>query len=165
MNQSTISSFINQNRDFLFPNSDHTEAELTAILTALPEDFEFTLQSISFKEPRLCMIFAVLGATGLDRFLLKDYVKGVLKLLTMGGLGIWWLIDIFTAKKRCRNFNCKTLIKIINNPSLAGQIKNTGIDNIDVDRAINIAKAISPQVKELKKSAKGLSDSLDARYY
>lgn len=35
-----------------------------------------------------------LGGLGIDRFYLGYTGKGILKLLTGGGLGIWWLIDV-----------------------------------------------------------------------
>ncbi|MCS7222875.1 MAG: TM2 domain-containing protein [Anaerolineae bacterium] len=35
-----------------------------------------------------------LGVLGIDRFYLGYTGKGILKLLTGGGLGIWWLIDL-----------------------------------------------------------------------
>jgi len=34
-----------------------------------------------------------LGLAGADRFYLGKYKTGTLKLLTLGGLGIWWFID------------------------------------------------------------------------
>lgn len=36
-----------------------------------------------------------LGIYGVDRFFIGNKKLGVLKLLTLGGFGIWWLIDIF----------------------------------------------------------------------
>ncbi|MFE4228801.1 TM2 domain-containing protein [Arthrobacter sp. NPDC056886] len=36
-----------------------------------------------------------LGFIGADRFYLRRPVTGTLKLLTLGGFGIWWLIDLF----------------------------------------------------------------------
>lgn len=35
-----------------------------------------------------------LGLLGVDRFYLGYVSKGILKLITLGGLGIWWLYDL-----------------------------------------------------------------------
>ncbi len=36
----------------------------------------------------------LLGGLGVDRFYLGYTLFGILKLITAGGFGIWWLIDI-----------------------------------------------------------------------
>ena len=42
-----------------------------------------------------CWVFTfLLGAYGVDRFLRGQIGLGVVKLLTGGGCGIWWLIDV-----------------------------------------------------------------------
>lgn len=36
-----------------------------------------------------------IGYWGIDRIYVGDVGWGVLKMLTCGGIGIWWLIDLF----------------------------------------------------------------------
>lgn len=36
----------------------------------------------------------LLGWLGVDRFYMGYIFTGILKLITFGGLGIWWLIDL-----------------------------------------------------------------------
>jgi TM2 domain-containing membrane protein YozV len=40
------------------------------------------------------------GVFGLDRFYLGKISTGLVKLLTFGGFGIWWLIDLIALSSR-----------------------------------------------------------------
>ena len=47
-----------------------------------------------------------LGQLGVDRFYLGYIGTGILKLLTLGGCGIWWLVDvILIATKNMKDAN------------------------------------------------------------
>jgi hypothetical protein len=40
------------------------------------------------------ILSVIIGSLGVDRFYLGKVGTGILKLITFGGLGIWWIIDI-----------------------------------------------------------------------
>jgi TM2 domain-containing membrane protein YozV len=43
----------------------------------------------------MCLILSVVfGSLGVDRFLMGKIGTGILKLITAGGFGIWWLVDV-----------------------------------------------------------------------
>ena len=56
--------------------------------------------SSTTSEKHVILITAIIGGfIGLDRAYKGDGVTGVFKLLTLGGLGIWWLVDVYVAAK------------------------------------------------------------------
>ncbi|WP_409431862.1 TM2 domain-containing protein [Litorimonas sp. RW-G-Af-16] len=53
-----------------------------------------------------------LGWLGIDRFIVGDIVLGVFKLITLGGLGIWQIVDCFLIGNRARDKNYETALDI-----------------------------------------------------
>ena len=71
---------------------------------------EMAIMATSYTNPILAIVLSVLvGEFGVDRFIIGDIGLGIGKLLTGGGCGIWWLIDLFlimdaTKKKNLEKF-------------------------------------------------------------
>ena len=69
-----------------------------------------SVKMAQFKDPMIVLILSILtGTWGVDRFYLGDIGLGVIKLITCGGCGIWWLIDLIlisdsTKKKNLESF-------------------------------------------------------------
>lgn len=50
---------------------------------------------------------AVLGSFGVDRFIMGKIGTGILKLITFGGFGIWWLVDLILIATKYKYKNVK----------------------------------------------------------
>lgn len=162
MNQMIVMKFIEEKYDYLFPNDDYPEWEVEDALTNAPDAFEYQLQTLSFRNPSTMELIAFFpGSLGVDRFMLGDVAKGILKYFTFGGFGIWWIKDIFSAKKRCRTYNCKNLMNALATPSLVPH--NEPKINIDLDTAIQIGKAVAPAVKSMAKGAKDIGSTFEVK--
>ncbi|MDR2414482.1 MAG: TM2 domain-containing protein [Odoribacteraceae bacterium] len=72
-------------------------------LEQLPDDQFITTQMLNLQNPTTILLIALF--LGWERFFLDDIGLGILKIITCGGFGIWYLIDIFTACDRTKNYN------------------------------------------------------------
>ena len=92
---------------FLACNADKFEpAALVSIkeqLERMSDDQIVALASVNYNDPTLILEIAIL--LGWERLFLNDIAMGILKILTGYGFGIWWLIDIFTATGRAKQYN------------------------------------------------------------
>lgn len=150
-----VNQLLQENENLLFPNKKYSKVDLeNALLSSYwwplfppKEDknlAEEVIHTIPFRNPSVSVLSAFFLV---DRFYLGDIGKGVLKLITSGGLGIWWIADMFSAKNRCREYNCQILLSTIKN---------------DIGKTESIAdktKKLTPTVKQLAKSAKEWSDT------
>lgn len=63
------------------------------------------------KDPTISLVLSILlGGYGIDRIYIGEVGLGILKLLTCGGLGVWWLIDLFLIMERTRENNLNHLM-------------------------------------------------------
>ncbi len=75
------------------------------------EPAEACMYLTQMKDPTVMLVLSIfLGQFGIDRMLLGDVGLGILKLLTCGGLGIWWIIDIFLVMNLTRLKNAQSLM-------------------------------------------------------
>ena len=66
---------------------------------------------MQMKDPTVSLIISILvGGYGIDRFYIGDIGLGVAKLLTCGGFGVWWLVDLFLIMDRTRQKNASLLL-------------------------------------------------------
>lgn len=89
------------------------EIPIHHLLDLSPEK-EAVLAKTRFKHPVDMLLFSFfLGHFGVDRFMLGDKVKGIIKLLTFGGLSVWFLIDLFLIMGETKRRNLKKLEEIV----------------------------------------------------
>lgn len=104
MRQELIQSFLMKNGEcfetFRLP-------EIQKRLEAVDDFSSGVVLGLSLQKPTIILIIAIL--LGWERFFLDDIALGIVKIITCYGCGIWWLIDIFTAKKRTYDYNYKKL--------------------------------------------------------
>ena len=74
-----------------------TETNRTFAASQIPGVF-------SDKEYIIALLFSIfLGYLGIDRFYMGQVGMGIGKLLTGGGCGVWWLIDVILIATRSSN--------------------------------------------------------------
>lgn len=109
-NQNTIDMFVAQKTDY-FPAESMNE--IKSKLAAMDNERLTMVTAIDYKQPMIMLLISIfLGALGVDRFMLGHTMYGVIKLLTGGGCGIWWLIDLFLISKLTREANYQKFIAL-----------------------------------------------------
>ncbi len=100
--------FVAANSNKFSPNVLGEVRDTLASMSA--DHFAVTVSEANFRDPSLILLVAVF--LGWDRFFLDDAVLGIVKVLTLGGLGVWWFIDLFTAAGRTKRYNYRRFLKI-----------------------------------------------------
>lgn len=104
-----IELFFEKNGNKL-PEDKH--AEIRSILESADEDLTVSIAAVKYFNPST-MVFVSwwAGAVGIDRDTLGQWGLGILKFITFGGLGIWWLIDLINIRNITCNQNYKHFMK------------------------------------------------------
>lgn len=72
------------------------------------------VQSMDYKDPTTLLLFSIfLGHFGVDRFMLGQVGIGIVKLLTLGGCGIWTIIDWFLISDLTKKWNLNLFLTAI----------------------------------------------------
>ncbi|MBO7507890.1 MAG: TM2 domain-containing protein [Paludibacteraceae bacterium] len=136
MEKSLIDRFLAANAD----NFDSDELQMIAAkLESLPDSASNQLSALQLKSPITYLIISIfLGNFGVDRFLLKQPGKGILKLITCGGIGIWTIVDWFTVMGRTKKFNLDMISDLIKsvNPSATTNNSFSGNNTAEFDNQI-----------------------------
>lgn len=81
---------------------------------------QITYTMMDMKDPTISIILSVLaGSLGIDRFYIGDIGLGIAKLLTCGGLGIWWFIDLFLIMDKTKEKNYQHFMQMTGGNDLA----------------------------------------------
>lgn len=99
---------------FIMTNNKHfPEDSLSMIrekLMNISDDKFNTIMCTRFKDTTISLVLSILlGSYGIDRFYLGQVGLGVAKLLTLGGCGIWAIVDWFLIMGKTRDINLETL--------------------------------------------------------
>lgn len=85
------------------------EAIKQYLRTADPETVN--LKFALMKDPTISIILSVLlGHMGIDRIYIGDIIYGILKFITCGGLGVWWIVDLFLIMDATKQKNLEILL-------------------------------------------------------
>jgi TM2 domain-containing membrane protein YozV len=79
------------------------------LMTMSEAEFE-RVSYISLTDPTLMLVISIFfGSLGIDRFAIGDIGLGIGKLVTCGGLYIWWIIDLFNIMNATKEKNMQKI--------------------------------------------------------
>lgn len=107
MKEQDVNMFIMTNKEAL---PEEKMPLIRAKLLEMDEEKWNNISMLEFKSPTTLLLLSIfLGGLGVDRFMLGQTGAGIGKLLTAGGCGIWWLIDLFNISKLTKEFNWRKI--------------------------------------------------------
>ena len=119
MESQKVDLFLATNGKFF---AGHQIGAIRDLLISMDDSQWGFIQTIEFKDPTVALIISLLGGTlGIDRFFIGDTGKGIGKLLTCGGIGIWAIVDYFLIMSDTKENNTQKLMEVLGNESFSEQ--------------------------------------------
>lgn len=147
--------FLEQNKDFLFPNDDYSSSDVEKALLLAPDEFEIIMNNFPFRSPATAKKIAkIAGTNGLDYYLGDFNVKP-----TLFGVLFMFYRSPFRAKKAeklCRQRNCKWLIDSIKDKNVVLKLLE---DEEKIKARWNFVKVATPVAIEAIKGAKEIRNT------
>lgn len=110
MDTQTVTNFLAMHASAFPPQSYQLLKD--RLLSMDDEQFAYAMGK-GVKSPVIAFVLSFfVGSLGVDRFYIGDILLGLLKLLTLGGLGIWWLIDLFVIMGATRRKNFMNIMQV-----------------------------------------------------
>lgn len=88
-------------------------AEIASMTKDLDDSKKMIFQSQYASDKKDRGTATILALFNYDRIWLGDLGVGILKLITMGLCGIWWIVDLLTAGARCDAYNRRKAEEIV----------------------------------------------------
>jgi len=103
---------------YIATNAKHFESHQIPMLRDQlmnADDSKFLMiQAANLKDPSTALIISIFGGSyGIDRFYIGDAGLGVAKLLTLGGCGIWTIVDWFNIQSATKKKNFEAVQKFL----------------------------------------------------
>lgn len=112
MDKAKVDVFILTNREY-FPDDD---IPLIRLRMESAEDRKWqAISTLNFKDPQTALMLSIFGGPiGIDRLYIGDYLLGVFKTITCGGVLIWAFVDQFLIRKATKENNRDMLMSLLN---------------------------------------------------
>lgn len=112
MDKTKVDTFILTNRECF---SDNDIAMIRQRLESAEDSKWLSLSTLNFKNPQTALMLSIFGGPiGVDRIYIGDYLLGVIKTITCGGLFVWAFVDQFLIRKAAKDNNRDMLMNLLN---------------------------------------------------
>ena len=146
----TVKKYLKENEKFF---SEEYIGLIGQALTCVPSETAQQAMSVKLKNPSsVQMVSVFFGVFGIDRFMVGDYVYGIIKLASFGLFFIGWILDMIFIKKHTKEFNASKILSIC----FPGKIKKPTM----ASRVFHYAKNNPEQIRNLIQSSNNLKNTM-----